>query len=179
MPAAAKLANEAATRRAGRDLGPIALAQATCLGPTKRRGLLRALKPKSCQRITRFTMSEAPESPICTAHLADERDDFRGALDSPARLAVGLELKETKRHRGKRRIDLFRLRIDEQADDGHEGGQRGDDRARLIERDLARRPGPEYEANGIRTRVRSGDAVLDARDAADLEARLRCAWLQH
>src|SRR5437870_2232779 len=59
MPAAAKLANEAATRRAGHDLGPPALAQATCLGPTKRRGLLRALEPKSCQRISCFTMLEA------------------------------------------------------------------------------------------------------------------------
>src|SRR5437867_3186578 len=56
MPAAVL----AATRRAGRDLGPPALAQATCLGPTERRGLLRALEPKSCQRIMRFTVSEAP-----------------------------------------------------------------------------------------------------------------------
>src|SRR5258708_11852279 len=55
MPAAVL----AATRRAGRDLGPPALSQATCLGPTKRRGLLRALEPKSCQRITRFTVLEA------------------------------------------------------------------------------------------------------------------------
>src|SRR6266540_5735869 len=55
MPAAVL----AATRRAGRDLGPPALSQATCLGPAKRRGLLRALEPKSCQRITRFTALEA------------------------------------------------------------------------------------------------------------------------
>src|SRR6266542_6752030 len=89
MPAAAKLANEAATRRAGRDLGSPALSQATCLGPAQRRGLLRALEPKSCQRITRFTVSEAPESPICTTHLADERGDFRSTLDPLARLAVG------------------------------------------------------------------------------------------
>src|SRR5213592_4279361 len=61
MPGPAKLANEAATRRAGRDLGPSALSQATCLGPTKRRGLLRALEPKSCQRSTRFTVLEAPK----------------------------------------------------------------------------------------------------------------------
>src|SRR5438034_11061116 len=29
------------------------------------------------------------KSPICTAHLADESDDFRGALDPLARLAIG------------------------------------------------------------------------------------------
>src|SRR5258708_21035482 len=70
MPAAVL----AATRRAGRDLGAPALSQATGLGPTKRRGLLRALEPKSCQRITRLTMLEAPDSfwltarRICIAH---------------------------------------------------------------------------------------------------------------
>src|SRR5881409_3886043 len=58
MPAAVL----AATRRAGRDLGRPALSQATCLGPAKRRGLLRALEPKSCQRIARFMVLGAPRA---------------------------------------------------------------------------------------------------------------------
>ena len=79
----------------------------------------------------------------------------------------------------KRGVDRFGLRIDKQPDDGHECGQRCDDRARLIERDPARRPGPEHEADCVGARARGGDAVLDARDAADLDARTRCASIQH
>src|SRR5438132_3173902 len=84
MPAAVL----AATRRAGSDLGPTALSQAACLGPTKRRGLLRALEPKSCQRITRFMALEALK-PWChckqlarDVDLESSRDDHCVGQDS-------------------------------------------------------------------------------------------------
>ena len=82
-----------------------------------------------------------------------------------------VELQDIERHRGEDRVDFRRGRIDEQAHLGHERRQRVGDLARTSDLDEARRAAPEIEPDGVGAGVARREAVGDARDAADLDAR--------
>src|SRR5262249_26218712 len=86
---------------------------------------------------------------------------------------VAVKLQQVEWDRGQHRTDGLRLRVDEKPHDGDKRRKRSDDRAGLLEPNAPRRPGPEDDTDRVGTRVRGCEAVLDTRDAADLDARSR------
>jgi hypothetical protein len=81
-----------------------------------------------------------------------------------------VELQKIERHRIQDRAYVGNLRIDEQADLGHERRQRVGDFTRAADFDHARRAAPEIEADRVGAGVACGKPVGHARDAADLDA---------
>ncbi|MND98325.1 hypothetical protein D3C80_906710 [compost metagenome] len=81
-----------------------------------------------------------------------------------------MELQQIQGYRLEDLAQLAARGIDEQADRGDVGRQRGDDRARLLHVDRARTPGVEHQADGIGTGIGSQQGILDTGNPADLAA---------